>query len=139
MPKSFEHYDNADRALRGPGGYIFPPFIAMERGESLNEFAARAAHDPITIFQALVHVIKRVETMHSTGLVHRDLKPANILRDPQMHSWLLMDFGCAAHDGALADASADNSIAATMRVDAPTYMAQSSTQRPYRHRYQQHT
>lgn len=31
--------DNAGGAWRAPNGYVFPPFIIMERGESLADFA----------------------------------------------------------------------------------------------------
>ena len=100
MPRRFERFDNADGSLIGPGGYKFPPVLVIERGESLHEFGRRVAHDPITLAQALVHVVDRVQTLHAAGLVHRDLKPGNILRMPDSHSWTLIDFGCAARDGA---------------------------------------
>jgi eukaryotic-like serine/threonine-protein kinase len=81
-------------------GWRFPPFIVVERGESLNEWQARIRPDPPTTLQVLCHVIQRVKTMHELGMVHRDLKPANVLWRPLQHSWTLIDFGCAAEAGA---------------------------------------
>ena len=50
--------------------------------------------------QALTHIAKKLEQLHSSGWVHRDIKPGNILRLPKVHGWTLMDFGCAARTGA---------------------------------------
>ena len=61
VPRCFERFDNADGSLRADSGYVFPPVIVFERGESLNEFAARVEHEPITVVQALVTVVKRVQ------------------------------------------------------------------------------
>jgi hypothetical protein len=41
--------------------FAFPPVLVLERGESLAEFAARVDHEPITVIQALVVVVKRVQ------------------------------------------------------------------------------
>ena len=81
-------------------GWRFPPFIVVERGESLDEWRARIQPDFPTIVQVLSHVTERVKTMHDLGLIHRDLKPGNVLRRPHKHSWTLIDFGCAAQIGA---------------------------------------
>ena len=65
MPECFERSDNADGSLRAPSGYVFPPVMVFERGESLNEFAARFEHEPATVIQALVLVVKRVQVRFS--------------------------------------------------------------------------
>jgi hypothetical protein len=96
-----------------PGGYAFPPYIIIERGESLDEFrwlsrlrladgVGVAADLLMTMMQALVLVASRVLSMHEAGWAHRDLKPSNVLRLPLQHSWTLIDFGCAARIGAVA-------------------------------------
>jgi hypothetical protein len=46
MPRIYEAHDNADKAIRDPSGYEFPPVLVIERGESLDEFAARATTSP---------------------------------------------------------------------------------------------
>ena len=80
-------------------GWRFPPFIVVERGESLDEWRLRIQPDFPTIVQVLSHVTERVKTMHDLGLIHRDLKPGNVLWRPGQHSWTLIDFGCAAKTG----------------------------------------
>jgi hypothetical protein len=90
---------NEDGALRTDYGYVFPPCICVEKGESLNEFARNVDHELITVIHALSLVAKRLAQMHAAGWVHRDLKPGNILRMPQQHSWALIDFGASARVG----------------------------------------
>jgi hypothetical protein len=77
-------------------GWRFPPFIVVERGESLDEWQARIQPDFPTTLQVLSHLVERVSTLHALGVVHRDLKPGNVLWRPRQHSWTLIDFGCAA-------------------------------------------
>jgi eukaryotic-like serine/threonine-protein kinase len=50
--------------------------------------------------QVLYHVAERLVALHRSGWVHRDLKPGNVLRRPRQHAWTLIDFGCAAREGA---------------------------------------
>ena len=61
MPECFERFANVDGSLRSADGFVFPPVLVIERGESLNEFAARVEHEPITCIQALVLIVKRVQ------------------------------------------------------------------------------
>lgn len=56
---------------------------------------------PFQLLQALSHIASRLEFLHASKWVHRDLKPGNILRLPHLHSWTLMDFGCAGREGML--------------------------------------
>ena len=82
-------------------GWRYPPFIVVERGESLDEWQARIQPDFPTIVQVLSHLLERVHTLHGLGVIHRDLKPGNVLWRPGQHSWTLIDYGCAALSGAL--------------------------------------
>ena len=102
MPRRLAYYANDDGYLKAPNGLVYPPVIAIERGESLNEFAQHCARDDagMTMLHALEHIVRRVAVLHDARLVHRDLKPENILRRPHEHSWVLIDFGCVASDGA---------------------------------------
>jgi hypothetical protein len=70
MPAIHAAIENIDGALRGPGGYVFPPAVVIERGESLDEFAARVDHQPITVIQALVLVVKCVQVRHGATVPH---------------------------------------------------------------------
>jgi Protein kinase domain len=83
------------------GGVVFPPFLIMERGESLNQWSLRVAPDPPIAMCVLCHVAARLTRLHEAGLCHCDLKPANILWQPQANAWTLIDFGCSAAIGAL--------------------------------------
>jgi hypothetical protein len=106
MPATREIRDNADSQQRAPGGYVFPPFIAIERGEPLDEWIdcmRRAASSGeialVDTFQTLVNISKRLLMLHEAGYVHRDLKPSNVLWLSRLHAWTLIDFGCAARTG----------------------------------------
>eukprot|EP00892_Ulva_mutabilis_P008918 jgi/Ulvmu1/6399/UM003_0027.1 len=81
-----------------PGGDTLPPFVIIERGQSLDEWAAGRASDSVTIFQALSHSVRALRKLHSAGYAHRDVQPGNILRRPKQHDWTLIDFGGAADE-----------------------------------------
>jgi hypothetical protein len=92
--------ENSDGRIRDSAGFVFPPFIIVERGESLNEWVQRVAPDFITSLFVLCHVCKRLKLLHDAGLCHRDLKPGNILWRPAANAWTLIDFGCTEQIGA---------------------------------------
>jgi serine/threonine protein kinase len=101
-------HDNADGALRSPGGYVFPPHIMIERGEPLDEWIKRMARRAsggtlplIPTFQALINIAERLLMLHEAGYVHCDLKPSNVLWLSDMHAWTLIDFGSAGKAGAI--------------------------------------
>jgi serine/threonine protein kinase len=100
MPATHEFIGNEDKAIHMPDGYIFPPSIVIEKGESLDVWARREQHDFITTMQVLCHIAERLQVLHAAGWVHRDIKPGNVLRRPVHHSWTLIDFGCTARVGA---------------------------------------
>jgi serine/threonine protein kinase len=103
MPATVEICANANGEHTGPSGFAFPPFIVIERGESLiawqlNNFDEEL--DMTTALQTLSHIAKRLKLMHDAGWVNMDLKPSNVLRLLRRHAWTLIDFGCAAQAGA---------------------------------------
>jgi serine/threonine protein kinase len=102
LPAVVKISTNDDREACTSWGYTFPPFIIVERGESLNEWCSRVQPDFATTLFVLLHVAKRLHKLHAAGLCHRDLKPANILWLPLTKCWTLIDFGCTAPIGALA-------------------------------------
>ena len=52
MPATLTVEDNASGECRAPSGYVFPPFVIIERGESLEEWARTCDEtDFVTILQ----------------------------------------------------------------------------------------
>lgn len=51
IPATMAIEDNSSGELATPYGYMFPPFIITENGQSLKEWASRNNPDFITIFQ----------------------------------------------------------------------------------------
>ena len=49
MPLVSKYVDNLDGAAKGPFGNVLPPFIVMEKGESLSD---RASSVPVDLFTA---------------------------------------------------------------------------------------
>jgi Protein kinase domain len=97
--------DNADGSIKDARGQPLPPFVVIEKGEALNEWAKRRAPDFPTSLTVLCHVAERLQALHEAGLAHRDLKPENILWLPSRNEWTLIDFGCAAPIGEAASLS----------------------------------
>ena len=51
MPATLAIDDNASGECATPYGYVFPPFVIIECGQSLDEWARRNQADFVTIFQ----------------------------------------------------------------------------------------
>lgn len=105
-----------------------PPFIVMEKGESLSDWTTRAHPDMFQSIAVLVHVATRLRDMHAAGYVHRDIKPGNIMLLPRKNSWTVIDFGCTARTGEHAPLSftvqyAPPEVIAAYRENARTIIA----------------
>jgi Protein tyrosine and serine/threonine kinase len=101
LPPVTEMRSNEHRAIVGARGFVFPPFIVTDHGESLDTWI-RKRSDPG--FAATVRVLRdiagQLKGLHAQNLVHRNLNPESILWRPKHHTWSLADFGCADRAGA---------------------------------------
>ena len=69
---------NADGALQSPSGFVYPPFLALERGVSLQEWLC-TNRSPPAILHMFFDIAKQLASVHAASIVHRDLKPDNAL------------------------------------------------------------
>lgn len=101
LPQLFAGSPNEDGAARAKSGYQFPPFLVMERGMTLSEWAGQSVpRKPLAILSMFADCAALLATLHAAGHVHRDLKPENVLLMLQSQAWCLIDFGIAAPAGA---------------------------------------
>jgi hypothetical protein len=98
LPQVFHASENADGALESPGGFVFPPFLVLERGAPLRSWLKEPRTIPsvLTMFYEVALQLKRV---HHAQYVHRDLKPDNVLLMLQTQTWKLIDYGIAKPTG----------------------------------------
>ena len=116
----------ADSLLLDRSGNQLPPFLVMEKGESLIDWSKRNRSDVFqavavrprslpslfcqvcslcidahrfAMLQVLAHVAMRLKDLHNAGFVHRDIKPGNIMLLHRKNRWTLIDFGCVAPIG----------------------------------------
>ena len=57
MPATLAIEDNMSGEWKTPYGFVFPPFVIIERGQSLDEWARDNNPDFITIFQVCFAVV----------------------------------------------------------------------------------
>ena len=100
LPELFAAGANGDGALRARSGYVFPPFLVMERGMTLAEWVQQR-RDALAVLSMFKDCAALLATLHAAGHVHRDLKPDNVLLMLQTQAWRLIDFGIAAPSGAI--------------------------------------
>ena len=96
--------DNADGAVQSPSGFVYPPFLVLERGVSLSEWLT-LQRSSLAVLNMFFDVAKQLVRLHRAGHVHRDLKPANLLWMLQTQCWKLIDFGISGEIGAHCHAS----------------------------------
>ena len=99
LPPLLHANDNVNGAVCSRNGFVFPPFIVLERGIPLYEWAQqpRRQMESIVMVEALAELLA---TLHCAGRVHRDLKPANVLWLTSSMVWRLLDMGIVADIGA---------------------------------------
>jgi hypothetical protein len=99
LPELYASSDNAAGELRGPEGFVFPPFLVTERGQPLKEWL-KVPRDNLLLLAMIRDIAELLTTLHAGGHVHRDIKPDNILLMLQTQVWRLIDFGISAPCGA---------------------------------------
>jgi Ser/Thr protein kinase RdoA (MazF antagonist) len=99
LPQLRQACDNIDGAVRSScRGFVFPPFLAVERGINLKQWVAKRRNfgEVLNMLESTASLLK---VLHDTGRVHRDLKPSNVIYLPHRTAWLLLDLGRAAPVG----------------------------------------
>ena len=92
--------DNRDCSARSRSGFVFPPFIVLERGVTLAKWAAERQRTAASVVLMMEEVGKLLAGLHDAGLVHRDIKPGNTLYLLRSTTWRLLDVGIVAKAGA---------------------------------------
>jgi hypothetical protein len=101
--------------------FRFPPALAIERGESLDEFAARVDHEPITVIQALVLIVKRVQVRRLLCAHGRHCAFATCTGCSHLRTRLcVQQQGPANHAHIMISSQADESVPTRMHADAST-------------------
>ena len=93
--------DNRDCAARSRSGFVFPPFIVLERGVTLSNWARKQQRSSFSVALMVEELGKLLAGLHDAGLVHRDIKPDNALYLLNSTTWRLLDVGIVAKAGAL--------------------------------------
>lgn len=101
MPSRHRAFTNEERIYRSPEGYVFPPMVMLERGESLEEWRA-APQSPHDIHAMLFDVANHLMCLHSQDRVHRQLSASNILWCEASGAWRLLKADRACAVGVLA-------------------------------------
>jgi len=97
---------NFDGSFRAPNGYIYPPCIVMPRGEGLRTWVDTRDPKLLEVAQMLMHVGRRLASVHRGGWTHRNLHPGNVLqRLGEPGNWMITDWNSAAKIGALRTAA----------------------------------
>ena len=95
LPQMHFASDNADASARSQRGFVFPPYIVLERGVVLADWMMqpRPVSEAVVMVEALASLLA---TLHRNGRVHRDIKPHNVLFLITSLRWCLMDMGIVA-------------------------------------------
>jgi hypothetical protein len=99
LPSLLYAYSNADGSLRSRSGFVFPPFLVLERGVTLKAWRNAGARSFFEAAAMVESVAALLATLHGAGYVHRDLKPDNVLHLLHSGAWRLLDLGIVARAG----------------------------------------
>ena len=98
MPATLAVEDNASGDCKTPYGYVFPPFVIIERGESLDEWSRDNVNtDFITIFQVR-HTMSPIILQQCVFLLRYRRVNASVPRlcrcAGALYAWATPDSGC---------------------------------------------
>jgi serine/threonine protein kinase len=96
LPQLLRASSNAGGAVRSRSGFVFPPYLVLERGGTLQQWKPEER----SFFEIVSMVAALLNTLHASGRVHRDLKPDNVLHLLPSTQWRLLDLGIVANIGA---------------------------------------
>ena len=70
LPSLLQAHDNANGAVQSRSGFVYPPWIAMERGTTLTGWIkhARGYGEVLAMVESVARMLAR---LHGAGLVHR--------------------------------------------------------------------
>jgi serine/threonine protein kinase len=98
LPEVVQASENGNGCLISRSGFRFPPFLALDRGVTLNAWMT-SQRGPSSVLAMIAEVLELLVLLHSSSYVHRDLKPDNLLLVLHTQKWKLMDFGIATASG----------------------------------------
>ena len=90
--------DASDAHPEAPSGH--PPYTVVERGDSLDRWAAAAPRGSAAVVAMLEGLATVLWSLHTSGLVHGDLAPRRCVLLRQSGSWKLLDAALVADAGA---------------------------------------
>ena len=99
MPARHRTFTNDESIYRSPAGFVFPPFVIVEHGMSLDEWRAtqRPATEATSMFFDLAN---HILSLHNQRKVYRDFSPRNIVYMEASGSWRLLRIERCATQGA---------------------------------------
>jgi serine/threonine protein kinase len=100
LPGIIQAESNHDQKFVSFSGFVYPPFMVMDRGVTLKEWMQVPRSFAAVVSMAL-EISELLDALHQAGQVHRDLKPDNALLSLHTHEWRLLDLGSAANIGAV--------------------------------------
>jgi serine/threonine protein kinase len=89
MPLRHRTFTNDESIYRSPSGFIFPPFVILEKGLPLDEWRSKpqSMGEAMTMFSDLAsHLL----ALHNQNTVYRDFTPKNIVLMRSNSSWRLL-------------------------------------------------